>query len=283
MKWYDKYLTVFEKPFIDASEETICSIKSNLSALQSENPVASVIIIAHNEEKRLLSCLWSLSDSICKYPIEIIGVNNSSTDRTADVYQSVGLRYFDEERKSSGYARNRGLYEAKGKYCICIDSDTMYPEKYVEIMIDKLEKPGVVAVCSLWSYVPSKEFPRFWMSIYEFIRDIHLLMLSFKNPEYCVRGMVFAHVTDLAKQYGFRVDLKRGEDGSMTLCLKKHGKVYFVRSRKARAVTSTSTLSSDGSLANAFWQRVKGALKGAKKYFVKKKGVIKDDPSNLIN
>ena len=283
MKWYKKYLAVFEKPFSNAPPEIVNEVKENLSKIKSVTPVASVVVIAYNEEKRLLSCLWSLSDSKCKYPIEIIGVNNNSTDRTADVYDAVGLKYYFEEKKSAGYARNRGLYEAKGKYYICIDADTMYPPKYIETMIERLEKPGVVAACSLWSYAPSKEFPRLWMTIYEFFRDVHLFVLSFKSPEYCIRGMVFAHVADLARVDGYRVDIKRGEDGTMAFGLKKHGKICFVRNRKARVVTSTATLKADGSLINAFWERVKGALKGSRKYFRKNKGVVKDHPSNLID
>jgi len=282
MRWYKKYLSVFEKPFNSASQHIIDEVKEKLRTLQSENPIASVVVIAYNDETRLLSCLWSLSESNCKYPIEIFGVDNNSADRTADVYKAVGLRYYNEEKKSCGYARNRGLQEAKGKYYICIDSDTMYPEKYVETMIDALEKPGVVAVTSLWSYVPSKEYPRFWMFFYELLRDIHLFLQSVKSPERSVRGLVFAYNVEFGKKVGYRVQIIRGEDGSMAYGLKKYGKIVFIRSRKARAVSCTSTISADGSLKRAFWMRVMGTMKGVRKYFVKAKGEAKDHPSNLI-
>lgn len=282
MKWYSKYLEVFEKPFSTAPQHIIDEVKEKLVNVQSDNPVASVVVIAYNDETRLLSCLWSLSESKCKYPLEIIGVDNNSADRTADVYRSVGLKFFNEDKKSCGYARNRGLQEAKGKYYICIDSDTMYPEKYVETMVDALEKPGIVAVTSLWSYVPSKEYPRFWMFFYELFRDIHLYFLSFKRPERSVRGLVFAYVTELGRKVGYRVQIIRGEDGSMAYGLMKYGKIAFVRKRRARAVSCTSTINSDGSLRDAFILRIKGALKGVRKYFVKAKGEVKDQPSNLI-
>lgn len=282
MKWYSKYLTVFEKPIDEAPQSIFDEVRQKLKTIQSNNPIASVVVIAYNEEKRLLSCLWSLSESKCKYPIEIIGVDNNSADKTADVYKAVGLRYYSEDQKSCGYARNRGLQEAKGKYYICIDSDTMYPEKYVETMIDALEKPGIVAVCSLWSYVPNKAFPRYLMFFYELFRDIHLFFLFFKSPERCARGLVFAHVTKLGRKIGYNVNIVRGEDGSLAYRLKDYGKIAFVRNRKARPVTSTSTLEADGSLYKAFSVRVKNALKGFRKYFIKTKGEIRDQPSNLI-
>lgn len=283
MVWYSKYLKVFEKPFNTVSQDIIDEVRNKLQLLQSPDPLASVVIIAHNEQTRLLSCLWSLSDTICKYNIEIIGVDNNSSDGTAQVYDAVGLRYFSESRKSPGFARNRGIIEAKGKYLICIDADTIYPPKYIETMISAFNKPGVVAVSSLWSYVPSKEFPRIWMFFYELLRDIHLFFLSFNSPERCIRGLVFAHVTDLGKKIGYRVQIKRGEDGALAYALKEYGKIAFVRRRRARPVTSTSTIAADGSMSRAFMLRVKSALKGGRKYFIKTKGELKDQESNIIN
>lgn len=283
MVWYSKYLKVFEKPFNTVSHDIIDEVRNKLQLLQSPDPLASVVIIAHNEQTRLLSCLWSLSDTICKYNIEIIGVDNNSSDGTAQVYDAVGLRYFSESRKSPGFARNRGIMEAKGKYLICIDADTIYPPKYIETMISAFNKPGVVAVSSLWSYVPSKEFPRIWMFFYELLRDIHLFLLSFNSPERCIRGLVFAHVTDLGKKIGYRVQIRRGEDGALAYALKDYGKIAFIRKRIARPVTSTSTIAADGSMLRAFMLRVKSALKGGRKYFIKTKGELKDQESNIIS
>ncbi len=283
MSWYDKYILIFEKPFDSISQKTIEEIRENIKTFNSEAPVASVVVIAHNEEKRLPACLWSLSDNKCKYPIEIIGVDNNSSDRTADVYNSLGVRFFKEERKGPGYARNRGLAEAKGRFLICIDSDTIYPPKYIEIIIDSFNKPGVVAVSSLYSFIPNNQFPAFKLFFYELLRDIHIFLLSFKSPERCIRGSVFAHDTALGRKIGYRVNIKRGEDGSLAYGLKDFGKIRFIRNRRARPVTSTTSFSADGSLGVAFKTRVISAFKGVKKYFIKTKGKLKDQDSNIIN
>jgi len=283
MKWYSKYLTLLEKPFEALPQQTIDEIRENFKSLNSEAPVASVVIIAYNEEKRLPACLWSLSDNKCKYLVEILGVDNNSSDRTADVFKASGIRYFAEPRKGPGYARNRGLTEAKGKFLICIDADTIYPPRYIEIMIDALNKNNdVVAVSSLYSFIPSKQFPEFWLFFYELFRDIHVFLLSFKSPERCIRGAVFAHDTELGKKIGYRVNIMRGEDGSLAYSLKEYGKILFIRNRKARPVTSTSAFNADGSLKSAFKSRVISALKGFRKYFFKTKGEVKDQPSNII-
>lgn len=281
MKWYTKYLQVYEKPFADAPQSVIDEVRNKLAKLQSNQPVVTVSLIGYNEEKRLLACLWSLSEMICKYPVEIIGVDNESTDRTAEIYQATGIPYYTENQHSCGFARLCGLNNAKGKYHINIDSDTLYPPHYVETMIKVLEKPGVVAVSSLWSYIPDKNHSWISLKFYEFARDVHLYLQSFKRPELSVRGLVFAYSTDYARQVGIRTDIRRGEDGSLALGLKKYGKIVFVRKRKARAVTGYGTISADGSLLNSFKVRVLYALKGIGGIFSKKE-VYKDEDSNLI-
>ncbi len=281
MKWYTKYLQVYEKPFADAPQSVIDEVRNKLAKLQSNQPVVTVSLIGYNEEKRLLACLWSLSEMICKYPVEIIGVDNESTDRTAEIYQATGIPYYTENQHSCGFARLCGLNNAKGKYHINIDSDTLYPPHYVETMIKVLEKPGVVAVSSLWSYIPDKNHSWISLKFYEFARDVHLYLQSFKRPELSIRGLVFAYRTDYARQVGIRSDIRRGEDGSLALGLKKYGKIVFVRKRKARAVTGYGTISADGSLLNSFKVRVLYALKGIGGIFSKKE-VYKDEDSNLI-
>ena len=281
MKWYTKYLQVYEKPFVDAPQSVIDEVRNKLAKLQSNQPVVTVSLIGYNEEKRLLACLWSLSEMICKYPVEIIGVDNESTDRTAEIYQATGIPYYTENQHSCGFARLCGLNNAKGKYHINIDSDTLYPPHYVETMIKVLEKPGVVAVSSLWSYIPDKNHSWIGLKFYEFARDVHLYLQSFKRPELSVRGLVFAYRTDYARQVGIRTDIRRGVDGSLALGLKKYGKIVFVRKRKARAVTGYGTISADGSLLNSFKVRVLYALKGIGGIFSKKE-VYKDEDSNLI-
>ena len=76
MAWYDKYLIAFERPYSAVPEAVKLEVANKLRRLSllKEEPLASVVLIAHNEEQRILSCLWSLVDNICSFPIEIIVV-----------------------------------------------------------------------------------------------------------------------------------------------------------------------------------------------------------------
>lgn len=281
MKWYTKYLSVYEKPFTQAPQHVIDQVKEKISRLQSSAPLVTVSVIGYNEEKHLLACLWSLSDMQCKYPIEIIGVDNDSKDKTADIFNAVGLPFYTEDQHSCGFARSCGLSHAKGKYHINIDSDTLYPPFYVETMVNALHKKDVVGASALWSYIPDENHSKLGLKLYELARDIYLFLQSFKRPELSVRGLVFAYHTELARKIGIRTDIIRGEDGSLALGLKKYGKIKFIRTRKARAITGYGTVSADGSLFNSFKRR---AIKGIKQFasLFSSKNKYEDEDSNLI-
>ncbi|NBK99988.1 MAG: glycosyltransferase family 2 protein [Erysipelotrichia bacterium] len=281
MKWYEKYLEVYEKKLSEISPEIIKKISTNLCNIQSTSPIATISIIAYNEEKHLIACLWSLSEMQCQYPIEVIGVDNDSTDCTAEIFEKCGVPFYTEKKHSCGYARLCGLTHARGKYHINIDSDTMYPPKYVELMINVLKQPGVIGVSSLWSYIPDKKHSKLALNLYELIRDLYLFLQSFKRPELSVRGLVFGYHTQYAQKVGIRTDIIRGEDGYLALQLKKYGKIAFLYNRQARAITGYGTVGVDGSLRNSFRIRAIKATKNIFNLFTQKSN-YEDEESNLI-
>ena len=278
--WYDKYLSIYGKSPDEISETILSEIKEKLAKRQSENPLVSVVVIAYNEERRLPACLWSLSELQTQYPIEILGVNNNSKDKTEEVYQRLGLPYYNEVKQSPGFARQCGLDHAKGKYHFCIDADTFYPSRYVDLMMTKLTKSGVSCVSSFWRFFPDEAHSRFGLFMFELIRDMFLYVQHFKRPELCVRGMVFAFNAEYAKQVKIRTDIRRGEDGSLALSLKPFGKIAFLYHRQARPVTGYGTIGSQ-SLWQSFIQHVKIQGKGLSRIFFKKDH-YEDRKDNLV-
>ena len=280
MTWYDKYLSIYGKTADEIPDNIYEEINKNLALKQSEQPLISVVVIAYNEERRLAACLWSLSELKTQYPLEILGVNNNSKDGTEEVYQRLGLPYYNELQQSPGFARQCGLNHAKGKYHFCIDADTFYPPLYVDLMMTKLLKPDVACVSSFWSFYPDEKHSAFGLAIFELIRDSFLFIQHFKRPELCVRGMVFAFNADYARQVKIRTDIRRGEDGSLALSLKQFGKIAFLYNRKARPVTGYGTLNEE-SLWQSFLYRVKVQLKGITRIFYTKDH-YEDSDDNLV-
>jgi glycosyltransferase involved in cell wall biosynthesis len=279
--WYSYLLKYYERPWAEVTPQDIRDTKERLAKLQAEEPVVTVSVIAYNEEPHLMACLQALSRQECRYPMEIIGVDNDSKDATPQVFKALGVPTFTETRHSCGWARSCGLAHARGRYHINIDADTLYPPHYVETMVEALEREGVVGVSSSWSYSPNAQNPAWLLGLYVAGRDAFLWLQHFKRPELSVRGLVFAYRTDLARKIGIRTDIIRGEDGSLALGLKEYGRIRFVHSRRARAVTGYGTLAADGSLFKSLTHRARLALSRIGSLFYSQK-VYEDQESNLI-
>lgn len=278
--WYDKYLSIYGKPFSEVSQDIIDGTRERLAALQSDEPLASIVVIAYNEETHLQACLWAISEIKCKCPVEIIGVDNDSKDRTAEIYEKSGIPYYTEYQHSCGYARRCGLQHAKGKFYFDVDSDTLYPPYYYEVMLDHLLKPGVSCVSATWSYFPDANHGKLGLCLFEMARDLFLWVQHFKRPELSVRGLVFAYNADFGRQEPYRVDIIRGEDGSMALALKKYGRIVFVHDRRCRAITGYGTMN-EGSLWMSFINRLRIQIKGITRIFYQQNH-YEDSDDNLV-
>ena len=117
--------------------------------------------------------------------------------------------------------------------CSAAECELTYGDNRYTVDFDALERRGVVAASSLWSYIPDAAHSAAGLWLYELARDTHLWLQSFQRPELSVRGLVFAYDTELARKVGIRTDIIRGEDGSLALGLKPYGRIAFVRSRRA--------------------------------------------------
>lgn len=281
MAWYSKFLSIYNAELKTISYSVYKGTRRRVEWRKCDFPLVTVCVIARNEEKTLPACLNALSRQSCRYPFEIIGVDNDSTDHTADIFKLSGIPCYHEPRHGCGYARLCGLMHARGKYHINVDADTLYPPYYVEQMVRELQRPRVLAVGATWSYLPAKGYPRYIMFFYELVRDFYLWLQHFMRPELSVRGLVFAYRTEDAKKAGIRTDIIRGEDGSLALELKKHGKIHFLYGPKTRAFTGLGTLGADGSLLKSIWKRAIKAVIGIPGLFFPKKR-YQDKESNLI-
>jgi hypothetical protein len=78
--------------------------------------------------------------------------------------------------------------------------------------------------------------------------------------------MMFAFKTDLALKVKIRTDIRRGEDGSLSLSLKPYGKIAFLYNRQARPVTGYGTIGNQP-LWQSFIDHMKIQIKGITRIF----------------
>ncbi len=101
-------------------------------------PNVSVIIATHNHAKYLPECLNSVKNQIYK-DYEIIVINNGSTDETEKVIKDLEwdqLRYhYQRNTGSVAGPRNTGISMAKGKYVAFLDSDDLWYDNKLNVVM----------------------------------------------------------------------------------------------------------------------------------------------------
>lgn len=101
----------------------------------------SVIIPAFNAEKYLSQAIESILDQEYDGEIEIIAIDDGSTDGTANVILSYpDIRYVYQSNSGEASARNAGLALARGKYIAWLDADDWYEKGKLEKQRDFLDQ-----------------------------------------------------------------------------------------------------------------------------------------------
>ena len=262
---------ILNKKLDEFSEEVFAAINQRLKKITTESPVVSIIIAAYNEEANIIRCIDSLSQLKSNYPFEIIIVDNNSSDNTAEVIQKLKVNYIFQKIQGCGIARQLGMENARGKYILTGDADTLYPPEWVNELMRKLEKPDTACVFGRYSFIGDDKTPRWKLTIYETLSDMLVYVKSYKRPFLNALGMTMGFVKEYGLKVGYVEANIRGEDGRLAFDLMKYGKVKGVMTNKSRVWTGTRTISMDGTLTNAVRNRVAMAFANMGSMFKKEK------------
>lgn len=102
----------------------------------NNNFLISVIIPVYNAEKYLAEAINSILQQTYQ-PLEIIVVDDESTDKSGEVAQSFGdvIRYEFQKNNGAAKARNTGINLAKGDYLTFLDADDLWTENKLKLQV----------------------------------------------------------------------------------------------------------------------------------------------------
>jgi len=197
------------------------------SKLVHYEPLVSIIIPAHNEEKVIATALDSLLETDYKEK-EIIVVDDGSTDRTADIvsgYLRKNLVLLRRPRGGKASALNNGLAYANGEIIVMVDSDSAISIDSIRKIVRNFENDDVVAVAgNVKVGNRGRIFSR--LQSLEYIREINLRRSAFDllNTIYVVPGAIGAFRADILRATGAYDTDTIVEDMDLTLKILKTGK-----------------------------------------------------------
>ncbi|MBP9670655.1 glycosyltransferase family 2 protein [Candidatus Woesebacteria bacterium] len=119
-----------------------------MKSRHTAGPVASAILAVYNSDSTVEACLKSLlSQSV---PIEIIIVDDGSTDTTTSILRSIevlknkNIKVFQQKHGGPALARNLGASHAISDILLFADADMIFDKDYVKDLIEPIQKGEVV-------------------------------------------------------------------------------------------------------------------------------------------
>lgn len=259
-------------PFEKVPQSYFTEIAQNVEKLKSDDPLISVVLIAYNEENFILGTLASLSKTISKHKLELIVVNNNSSDNTQKFIEACNFKSVFETKQGYAHARQAGLNIAKGKYVVTGDTDTIYQPFWIDEMVKPLLQKKAVCTYSLHAfYTDDKKYPPSLL-LYQRAKYLNVLLKDRSRPHLNCGGASMAYLKETALQVGgYDTEVGRGEDGTLAFEMGKIGKIQLVSSGKALIYTNMRRTQMDGNLMAAFVKRVLYHARYAGLYLFKQK------------
>jgi glycosyltransferase involved in cell wall biosynthesis len=124
--------------------------------------IISVIVPVYNAEKYLNECIDSLIGQTFFYSMEVILIDDGSTDNSPSLCDSYSqkhenIKVIHQENSGVSVARNRGIEKAQGKYIGFVDADDyVYPEMYERLFKLAEERARTFPFAAFYNHIPTR-------------------------------------------------------------------------------------------------------------------------------
>lgn len=225
----------------------------------------SVIVPAYNESAGIEAAVRSLAAS--DHPVEVIVVDDGSSDGTADLVESLGIpgvRVIRQVNAGKPAALNTGLQAASYELVVMVDGDTVFEPDAVRMLVQPFADPSVGAVSGNAKVANRKGLLGRWQHI-EYVVGFNLDRRLFDLAECMptVPGAVGGFRRSALERIGGLSDVTLAEDTDLTMALCRDGwRVVY----EERAVAWTEAPASLGALWRQRYRWCYGTLQAMWKH-----------------
>ncbi len=186
-------------------------------------PSITIVIPAYNAEKTIEKAVKSCLKQ--DYPVDVVVVNDGSTDRTGEILKKFGKKIRVIAKKNTGKADslNKALKTVKTEYFACLDADSWFINKSaIRNGLAMFEEDvGAVTPC-MFSRKGHSVLER--IQWFEYLLSIYLRkLMAFLNIIYVTPGPGSIYRTKLVKKLGGFDKNNLVEDTDIALKIQKSG------------------------------------------------------------
>jgi len=224
---------------------------------KSKDLTLSFVIPAYNEEHYIGTCLASVLKEVrgAAREVEIVVVNNASTDRTKEVALSfAGVKVVDEPQKGLTMARRAGFFASSGDLIANVDADTKLPRGWLTRVFREFScNDDLVALSGPYIYYDLPLFARHLVRIfYGFGYVFHRINSFFKKGAMIQGGNYVVKRSAMEKIGGYDTHFDfYGEDTNIAVRIRTVGTVKW--DFHLPMYTSARRLNGDGIFKAGFW------------------------------
>jgi cellulose synthase/poly-beta-1,6-N-acetylglucosamine synthase-like glycosyltransferase/peptidoglycan/xylan/chitin deacetylase (PgdA/CDA1 family) len=202
----------------------------------------SVIVPAYNEKECIAATIHSLRAS--DHPVEIIVVDDGSTDETAAIVRALNFPDVRLVRQANGgkpAALNNGIRHAKHDIIVMIDGDTVFEPTTISTLVQPFARPWVGAVSGNAKVANRKKIVGRWQHIeYVIGFNIDRRIQDLLGCMTTIPGAVGAFRKKALKEAGGVSEDTLAEDTDLTMAVCSAG-WEIVYEERARAWTEAPT------------------------------------------
>lgn len=186
-----------------------------------KHPVLTVAVPAYNVEKYIEKCLFSLLNGYNVEKLEILVINDGSSDNTEKIvkkYEEISngiVRLINKENGGHGSTINRAIEESKGKYFRLVDGDDWVDSENLSRLVEVLEKENSDIVLTKGSYDYIEEAKLIDIIKYDNLVEGHKYIfddLTYRNYGFKTYGPLLTtgnYKTEILKKSKFKISEKK--------------------------------------------------------------------------
>lgn len=241
------------------------------------NALVSILIPAHNEEKSIVRCLESVRKSSMR-DLEIIVIDDASSDQTSDIVRSYIRRHSDFNRPitllrcprnvGKAGALNQALRRGvKGEFVMTLDADSILHPRAIQNAVDYFyDDPDVAGVAANVRVVDSLSMLGLLQKFEYIVGYRSKKFYSLSNSEFIVGGVASTYRYSVLKEVGFYDNDIQTEDIALSLKIAARGNKKYKLVYGADVISMTEGVQTLKALLRQRYRWKLGSLQSLLKY-----------------